>query len=327
MRVFPKIGALEAICWLTALGVLSLIFLGGMVTTKNAGLAVPDWPLSFNSVNPPGWWDIEKVRLEHGHRLVGALIGILSIVCVIGTFVVTKLKSLRLLSVGVLLAVIIQGIMGGLRVTEVSTHLAITHGIFGQLVFCLIILLALMHSREARDRRSHPEQMMRSPYKTLGLSFFALVAGQLIIAATMRHYDWGMVIPDAPLAFGQLIPEINSLAVGLNYTHRVLAAVILAFAIAALIIVRLQPQLFHVMAGLLFFVCVQIALGLFTVWSGLASVPTTFHVTNGAIVLGASFVFMVKCVNALPKPARANSSARNNSSEEIETEPRQALPA
>lgn len=56
---------------------LCLIFIGGMVTTKDAGLAVPDWPLSFGSLNPPGWWHVEDVRLEHGHRLFASVVGML----------------------------------------------------------------------------------------------------------------------------------------------------------------------------------------------------------------------------------------------------------
>ena len=58
-----------------------LIFIGGLVTTNHAGMAVPDWPLSFGSVNPEGWWGNLPVRMEHGHRQlaesVGLLVGIL----------------------------------------------------------------------------------------------------------------------------------------------------------------------------------------------------------------------------------------------------------
>lgn len=54
-----------------------LIFLGGMVTTKDAGMSVPDWPLSFGTLNPPGWWHMEAVRLEHGHRLFASVVGFL----------------------------------------------------------------------------------------------------------------------------------------------------------------------------------------------------------------------------------------------------------
>ena len=56
--------------------VFGLIFVGGLVTSWQAGMAVPDWPLSFGSLNPEGWWANFPVRLEHGHRLLGALVGL-----------------------------------------------------------------------------------------------------------------------------------------------------------------------------------------------------------------------------------------------------------
>ena len=60
----------------------ALIFIGGLVTSHQAGMAVPDWPLSFGSLNPEGWWGELPVRLEHGHRIFGAGLGLLvTILC------------------------------------------------------------------------------------------------------------------------------------------------------------------------------------------------------------------------------------------------------
>jgi cytochrome c oxidase assembly protein subunit 15 len=58
--------------------VFVLIFLGGLVTSWQAGMAVPDWPLSFGSLNPSGWWENFPVRLEHGHRLFASVVGLLT---------------------------------------------------------------------------------------------------------------------------------------------------------------------------------------------------------------------------------------------------------
>jgi cytochrome c oxidase assembly protein subunit 15 len=60
----------------------ALLFVGGLVTSHQAGMAVPDWPLSFGSLNPKGWWGDFPVRLEHGHRLFAAGVGLLvTILC------------------------------------------------------------------------------------------------------------------------------------------------------------------------------------------------------------------------------------------------------
>ena len=59
--------------------VLVLIFFGGLVTSWGAGMAAPDWPLSFGSLNPNGWWSDFPLRLEHGHRLIASLVGVLTL--------------------------------------------------------------------------------------------------------------------------------------------------------------------------------------------------------------------------------------------------------
>ena len=54
----------------TVVATFVLIIAGGLVTSRDAGLAVPDWPLSFGTLSPPNWWQIDNVRTEHGHRLI-----------------------------------------------------------------------------------------------------------------------------------------------------------------------------------------------------------------------------------------------------------------
>src|SRR5579862_7371341 len=111
---------------LVVLATLCLIFLGGMVTTKRAGLAVPDWPLSFGSLNPHGWWMMTDaqgehlVRLEHVHRLFAELVGLLTIALAVGVWRTDERSWVKWLSLGAVLGVILQGVLGGLRVIKLS---------------------------------------------------------------------------------------------------------------------------------------------------------------------------------------------------------------
>ena len=91
--------------------VLGLIGVGGLVTSWNAGMAVPDWPLSFGSLNPAGWWADFAVRLEHGHRLSAGTVGIL-----VGVLVAWVHANFRALGValGVGLVVGVIGHLGSL---------------------------------------------------------------------------------------------------------------------------------------------------------------------------------------------------------------------
>lgn len=294
---------------LTALGVLVLIFLGGMVTTRAAGLAVPDWPLSYGSLNPPGWWNIEPVRLEHSHRLVGMLIGNLVLIAMVWSFIRLRGTSLPWWSVAGFCAVLAQGIMGGLRVTEVSTELAIAHGIFGQMVFSLLVCLGFTFGPRWRPDSLEPKEL-HAPKLLPGL-LVGVVFVQLIVAATMRHHNAGLAISDFPLNNGRIIPEFTSWLVAINFTHRLLAFTILCLAIVNAVFIWdgsvADKFLKRAMGAVLLVITIQICLGVATVWSIRAPVPTTLHVTNGAIVLATSVVF---CLRALYLRRLATAPAR-----------------
>ena len=101
--------------------VFPLIWVGGLVTTYDAGMAVPDWPNTYNynmfSYPVRDWffgpWDL---FVEHGHRLLGSLSGLVAIGLVIVTWRKEPRKWVCWMSVGLLVLVIAQGILGGLRV-------------------------------------------------------------------------------------------------------------------------------------------------------------------------------------------------------------------
>ncbi len=98
---------------LTAGATLVLIFVGALVTSTGSGLAVPDWPLSFGQVFPPM---VGGVLFEHGHRLVAALVGLLTVALMV---LLTQWESriwLRWLARGAVLAVLLQGTLGGMTV-------------------------------------------------------------------------------------------------------------------------------------------------------------------------------------------------------------------
>lgn len=67
---------LRVFAWFAVVWAFVLIWWGAAVTTRDVGLAVPDWPFSFGQVNPDGWWDIPALQLEHGHRLVASGLGV-----------------------------------------------------------------------------------------------------------------------------------------------------------------------------------------------------------------------------------------------------------
>ena len=144
--------------WLHRFAVLFVIFafgvitLGGTVTSKNVGLSVPDYPNTFGfpmlAVPFDLWFGRGGIFWEHSHRLVAMGIGILAIVMMFWLLHTQRDREwLRWLGVAALIGVIIEGLMGGLRVTELDVRFAMAHGIFAQIILCATVLIAAATSR------------------------------------------------------------------------------------------------------------------------------------------------------------------------------------
>lgn len=301
---------LSRFAWLCVAATLSLIFLGGMVTSKQAGLAVPDWPLSYGSLNPPGWWQIENVRLEHSHRLIGSLIGLLTITLAVWTWRVEPRAWVRWLSIAALGGVCIQGVMGGLRVTERSTALAVVHGCIAQIFLSLLVVIAV--ATAVREGVKTSGVGARALVRIRNTAFLAtgVVFAQLILGAVMRHYKAGLAIPDFPLAFGRLIPPLGSFPVAIHFAHRMWAvAVVISVAWLLVTLRRLAPaerRLNRPALLMAVLVAVQIGLGASVIWLAKAPVPTTFHVLNGALILASAVALATRASLLLPAEERVD---------------------
>src|SRR5882724_10886418 len=198
------IRSLHVIAVLTATATFPLIFMGGLVTSHGAGMSVPDWPNSYGYnmfLFPPRLW-IGGILYEHTHRLMGTVVGMLSIALAIWAWRVERRRWVRWLATSVLLAVIFQGVLGGLRVVLVKLDLAIVHACFAQAFFCLTALMYMVTSKwwiergTGASRASPVRQLMhgRGAHATDGkgliwLAFACVIAifAQLIVGATMRH--------------------------------------------------------------------------------------------------------------------------------------------
>ena len=170
-----------------------LIWVGGLVTSYDAGMAVPDWPgtYGYNLLLYPwttwffGPWDL---FIEHGHRLLGATAGILTIGLLITVFRNDDRIWLRNLSVATFLAVLLQGGLGGARVLMDDGRLAMVHGIVGPAFFALCVAMAVFTSRwwQETNWRDHVKTD-GSKLQRLAVLTTAFVFIQLMIGAHLRH--------------------------------------------------------------------------------------------------------------------------------------------
>ena len=125
----------------TAICTIPLLFIGGLVTSKGAGLAVPDWPTTFG-YNPflyPWSKMVGNIFYEHSHRLVASAVGFLTILLAIALWFREPERWLRVLGATALALVVIQGVIGGLRVVLLEQTLAVVHACLAQAFFALTV--------------------------------------------------------------------------------------------------------------------------------------------------------------------------------------------
>lgn len=298
---------LAVFAWIAFVWIFFIIYKGAFTTSIGAGMVFPDWPLSNGSLNPAGWLHDEDMRAEHGHRLTA---GVMTILCVILAIWLQRSESrawLRKLGWFALALVFVQALVGGLRVlldhlhvemvdTSVGRLFAMLHACLAQLFLCTIAAVAVSCSRPWIERRAGLIESPGSGLRRLALACMGLLFTQLAVAAVMRHSFAGMAIPSFPHSTpdGGWLPVNWSFAVGIQFTHRVIALV-LAVALGALSIsifrARCAPGALKLGAGgLLFFLSLQIFLGAATVLSGRSPYFATWHVIVGAALLVSAFL-------------------------------------
>ncbi len=320
--------ALNLYATFVAASIVLLICSGGMVTSKNAGLAVPDWPNSYGYnmfAFPVSRW-VGAVLLEHTHRLAASAEGVFVIVLAVWLGRTERRGWVRNLGYAALGLVVAQGILGGLRVVYRADWVGVFHGCVAQAFLAVVSVTALATSRwwfsagAADGRRLTDPAALRGLTRKL-LTVAILIYVQLALGATMRHAHAGLSIPDFPKAYGHWWPQVRkadlpavntqrtevlhqpptTLAqIHLQMTHRLNAVLILGSVVAAATGAWRRRDVLPdglrwlVSAGVAL-VAMQITLGVYTIWTNKAADIATAHVAVGATL----FVWSVLSYAAL----------------------------
>jgi cytochrome c oxidase assembly protein subunit 15 len=277
-----------------------LIIAGALVTSNDAGLATPDWPLSNGQVFPKM---VGNLFWEHGHRMVATTVGILTIVLMIYILAKEKRSWVRKLGVFALLAVIAQGLLGGLTV-KLMLPLAVSsaHATLAQLFFCTTVSLAVFTSRSWMEAKPLREDKETTPLRYLCTAALVAIFVQLVLGATLRHSaTWDQQLP----------PE-------LVVAHVVGAiAVTITLVKAAVSVLRAygdQPFLTRPAVIAVTLLAVQLCLGIAAFMTRLASPKdpqplnpmisiTVAHVACGALVFVSTIVLTLRTYRVLPGTA------------------------
>ncbi len=184
--------------WLARFGIVAacaafpLLILGGLTTSSGSALSVPDWPGTYGAnmfLYPIGLMTRPRIFIEHSHRLFGILVGTTTIVLVLFTFLARERRRWVIAWVVVLLVIVaVQGYIGGLRVNNKSTALALVHGIVAQIFFAMLVAYAAFLSPMFKNPAYYRGAVAARRPKIVATAFLHTTIIQLIFGALYRHY-------------------------------------------------------------------------------------------------------------------------------------------
>jgi cytochrome c oxidase assembly protein subunit 15 len=303
---------LNRFAWLMCVATLFLICSGGMVTSKGVGLAVPDWPTTFGYnmfLFPVSKW-VGGIFFEHTHRLIASIVGFMTIILAVWLGLGEDRRWVRSLGYLALASVILQGVLGGLRVTTLKDEIGIFHACLAQAFLGLLVVIALATTKFWQTISSEDVDLAKlAPIKSIAVFTTVLIYIQLALGATMRHQHRDLAILDFPAAYRQWIPDTSANAIAtinawrdahalsdvtafqiwLQMAHRFLAAIIAVAVIAfCLRVWRDAGRMVSLRRLSILWVALllgQVTLGAWTIWSNKAADIATAHVAIGATML------------------------------------------
>jgi cytochrome c oxidase assembly protein subunit 15 len=170
-----------------------LIWLGGLVTSADAGMAVPDWPTTFgyNMFLYPweSWiYGSRPILFEHGHRLLGSLVGMITLALAFVLWRSRVDRRLFFLGLGAIPLVILQGVLGGMRVVLSEQLLAMVHGCVGPAFFAYAVMLWQLTSRRFVEAQ-RPSTVDAGLVLLTRLAWITTILcyAQLVLGALVRH--------------------------------------------------------------------------------------------------------------------------------------------
>jgi heme a synthase len=270
---------------------LFLVIAGGLVTSNDAGLSVPDWPLSYGKLMPPMEGNI---FYEHGHRMVATTVGLLTMGMAIWLMRAERRRWLRNLGWIALAAVIAQGVLGGMTVIFLLPKpVSIGHACLAQLFFATTVAIALFTSESWKRGARMVDDAGAPPLHWLAVAASACIFLQLALGASARHQALGIV------------PHVMGAVVATGMVLWVVARVLMRHAD--------HEALRRSALVLLSAVFLQVFLGIAAYMSRLttADAPqpmpvmvgfTVAHVAVGALTLASSVVLAIQVFRNVRRP-------------------------
>jgi heme a synthase len=300
-RTVPQ--SVHRFAWFVSGSIVVLLMAGALVTSHDAGLAVPDWPLSYGSLLPPM---VGGIFWEHGHRVIATIVGILTIVLAIWLARSEPRRWVRNLGWTALGLVIAQGVLGGVTVKYLlPPPISAAHATLAQLFFIAIVSITLFTGTWWQSDLPLLEDTGSPRLRSLAALTTAAIFVQLILGAGFRHGAFGIV----PHLVGAVVVLFLVVFTGRTVRKR----------FGKVRDLRRWGILLQSALG------IQILLGLAAYWAVVKAVqdaqPTTVyvvmtvaHVLGGALTLAASLILTLSCFRLIRSDATVAVAAGTSNS-------------
>jgi len=290
--------ALLILCLVTLCWSVLVLQAGGFTTSIRAGMAFLDWPLSNGSVNPPGWLtEIDKFA-EHSHRLAATVLGLLVIAIAVMHGRREPRPRVRLATLVLVGLVVMQGVLGGLRVLLDSQNIggegnvkavgfAVAHAVNAQLTLALLAFIALSHSISWHTAKKDTARKVRR----VGIAAAILVLSVILAGAVMRQGHWTVWV-SAP-SEGIFIPSAGvGIVWWVNLLHRGGAVLAGVFVLIFAVMLARRGYSLPRWSSLIVLLSLQVLLGVLSI-----QLPNNPHVRTVHLVVGAA-LFSSLCATA-----------------------------
>lgn len=272
-----------------------LIVAGALVTSNDAGLSVPDWPTSFGTFRMPRM--VGGVLYEHGHRMIAATVGLLTVILAVWMWRKEPRRWVRRVSGIAVLAVIAQGVLGGITVLfYLPVAISVGHATLAQSFFCATVSLSLFTRPDWRWDEAKTEDLSAPSLRQLSVVTSAAILLQLVLGAAFRHNGIGIVPHIVVALVVTLLVTWTAMRVFTKFSS--------------------ERRLVRSAGALVGLLLVQLFLGVGAYMMKIAAqnapqpLPpvvniTTAHVAVGALVLAASVVLALQVFRLVASPGRA----------------------
>jgi heme a synthase len=276
-----------------------LLTAGALVTSNDAALAVPDWPKSFGTFFPSM---NGGVLYEHSHRVIAAVLGLLSIALAVLVWRKDERRWLRWFCAAAVLGIAAQGVLGGQVVIQLLHYwLPVMHACFAQIVFAALLSIAVFTSRWWVSDQPQIDDSGSPSVRTLAIANAAVIYFQVILGAGFRHQDMPI------------------------WPHMVGALIVLGMIIWTAAVLRRRFEksreiskvriLLHAILG------TQLLLGIGAYWSRLATAHapqpmpvmvtlTVLHTVVGALLFATSVLLVLLCYRLVPSSRELPAATR-----------------